>query len=1121
MSRPTGLSTYNEANANVEEGAPITYHACEDACSNAAGLENQLDKLPLISIVVPSYNQGCYLREALESIFRQEYPRLEVIVMDGGSNDDSVAIIRSFLDRIKHWQSQPDEGQSSAINQGIQYCTGDLVAWLNSDDYYWGDAFWKVGRAYSAFPDHGLYIGNGFRYIQREQKYQPFCRYHLALNREALIRGLDYILQPATFFNRSVWQRVGGLNANLRFCMDWDIIIRIASKHPAVLINDFLAVSREYEETKTNSGRMMRAVEICRMVQTHSGCEVTPGSLYFLLETLLGVTEDTASPELRRHLHEGIVAIRHDFARTYGNHDGFPETGDPQDHTHLPIASHDVPQRVYLLNDLRLPSISIVTPSFNQAAFLGRTLESILSQGYPKLETLVFDGGSSDGSIEVLKQYEDRLSYWESERDRGPAHAINKGLKRATGEIVGWLNSDDLLASDALWEVGRAFAKDPDLDMVYANAVYIDENDRLLVVDHGSYRTGLYRGEMQPLEQIPAYWSYIHSVPQPTVFFRRRLLESCGYLDESFHYIFDFELFWRFCWKAKIKKIERTQAFYRIHAASKTSDWNKFLVELYRFSRPWWPKVFSPHFFGTFRDFIKSYMNRRFGSRSQDFWFWGAAALVGLSAITSIGNPEALQLRLPSRKRELRQPSPPPQRKPDGKPGGLFNRTPDSPSLVIERNHLPYRSFFSSYYLPLYPGYSGGEIRDFHLLKHLLSISSVEFFSSFDSIPDQRKDLLSPYLDAVHSPETICARRPELLDPRSFRMLGRARLVNRLRRSGIPVVGPRYHLDASEKAPHVNAHSRNVIEEALRSRQPDFLFVSPQTNPLALALATHGLDTRLILASYDVEAVRVQRIAASQSGLQRLAMSLEARRAVSFERDNLARFDGIIAVSKLDKDIFISSYAFPAERVVVIENGVDPNYFRFTERKKMDRPHVVFVGSLGYLPNQQAAWRLLKQIMPLVWRRYPDAAVSIVGQCPEQGLVAQDDGRRIFVTGRVEDVRPYLADASLVCIPLISGSGTKYKVLEAMSAGVPVVCSPLAAEGLDLEDGTHLLVSHSDEQFAAAIGRLLADPAMSTAIARQAREQIVFRYAWDANLSNLDDWLDTLHLMPRRTNSTL
>jgi len=1076
------------------------------------------DNLPLISIVIPSFNQRYYLREALESIFRQDYPHLEVVVMDGGSTDGSVEVIQSYTNQLKYWQSQADAGQSAAINAGMCHCNGDIVAWLNSDDYYWGDSLWTVGRAYAAFPGHGLYIGNGFRFNQREKRYSPFCRRHLALNRAALIHGLDYLLQPATFFLRSAWEEVEGLKQDLRFCMDWDVIIRIAARYPAVLINEFLAVSREYEETKTSSGKMDRAIEIVRTIQSHSQQHVTPGSLFYLLETLLDVTDDRTTPQLRYHFYEAMNAIRQQLALQYGNGDGFPEQGDSQDSVYLPFATGSC-LRPARSSDDALPSISLITPSFNQAQFLGQTLESIFAQRYPRLETLVFDGGSNDGSVDVLRQYQDRLSYWVSEADRGPAHAINKGLARASGEVVGWLNSDDLLAEGALAEVGRAFAEDPELDMVFANALYIDEQNQLYPADHGEHRTSLYYGEMQPIQNMPAYWSYVYALPQPTVFFRRRLLARCGRLDESYHFIFDFELFWRFAWEAKIKKIERTQAFYRIHTASKTSDWNKFLVELYRFSRPWWPRLRTPEFRSTFRNYVKAYMRRRFGDRPRDVWFWGTAAVVGLSALTRVGNPEALRLRLPA-------PRPPAVTIAAESAGAETAATVDiaspaipelrSPSYQISRDRVRYRSMVCSYIWPRHPGHSGGEIRDFHLMRRLLAVSDVEAFALYASPPDAREDLLAPYLIALHTPETIRATRPDLVNPDAFRRSLKTRVSSKLRSINLPVPGPQYHLDVASQFPNIMACSRAALQEALIRRPPDFLFVSPQTNPVALILQTDRLPTRLIMASYDVEAVRLHRFAATQHGLPKITMDLEARRAVRYEHRNLAIYDGVIAVSELDRGIFIRDYGFEPERVLVIENSVDPDYFAFNPRQTVEQPQIIFVGSLTYLPNRQAAWRLIRQIMPCVRQRYPGACLWIVGQSPDAELLAESDGTRVVVTGKIDDVRPYLAHASLACVPLISGSGTKYKVLEALSVGVPMICSPLAIEGLDIEDGKHVLLGQSDEELAAAIVRLLDEPHLAAAMAREGRELVERRYTWDANLARLDDWLDTIIALPWR-----
>ena len=354
---------------------------------------------------------------------------------------------------------------------------------------------------------------------------------------------------------------------------------------------------------------------------------------------------------MRRPLEVAFAALREGFKRQVGNYDGFPERGDPQDSVYVPLVRGAEPLPPAGKETAALPSISVVMPSLNQARFLGRALDSAIGQGYPGLELLVFDGGSTDGSVDLLRGYEGRVTRWSSERDRGPAHAINKGLAAATGDVLGWLNSDDMLAEGALAAVGRAFADDPKLDMVVGNALYVDEADRLYLADHGGYRTGLYYGEVQPLERIPAYWAYVHAVPQPTVFFRRRLLEACGLLDESYHFIFDFELFFRFAARGKIRKLERTQAFYRIHAAAKTSDWWRFEVELYRFSRRLWPRAPSRAFRAIWRDFLLHYMRRHYPRGRHDRRFWPMAALAGLSAGTGLGNPESWSrlLRRPRR----------------------------------------------------------------------------------------------------------------------------------------------------------------------------------------------------------------------------------------------------------------------------------------------------------------------------------------------------------------------------------------------------------------------------------------------------------------------------------------
>jgi glycosyltransferase involved in cell wall biosynthesis len=427
----------------------------------------------------------------------------------------------------------------------------------------------------------------------------------------------------------------------------------------------------------------------------------------------------------------------------------------------------------------------------------------------------------------------------------------------------------------------------------------------------------------------------------------------------------------------------------------------------------------------------------------------------------------------------------------------------------------PYRSLFCGFYLPRHPGYSGGEIRDYHLLRHLLQISRVEFFAFHGEAPrdHERPDVLGPLLDGRYTPETLSAAE---VDHAAFRLNKAQRLTAQAHARGLPVIGPRHHWDAASRLPNARGYSLPHIQRRLREARPDFLFVSPQLNPIALTLGRGPMETRLVMASYDVEAVRVSRLAALGRGLPGLAQRLEARRAARFERDNLARFDGVIAVSDLDRGIFMERYGLPAERVLTLENGVDPGYFAFQPRPEDGPPAVVFVGSLGYPPNAQAAWRLMDGIMPLVRKRWPDARLHLVGQSPEQALQDRHAPPGDVVTGLVDDVRPWLAGAAVCCIPLAAGSGTKYKVLEALSAGVPVVCTRLALEGLDLRDGEHVRVADSDPEIAAAVVRVLGDPVAAQEHARRARREVEERHSWDAVLPRLDPWLAALRRLPVR-----
>lgn len=211
-----------------------------------------------------------------------------------------------------------------------------------------------------------------------------------------------------------------------------------------------------------------------------------------------------------------------------------------------------------------IPLVSIVTPSYNQAMYLEDTLSSVIYQDYPRIEYIVIDGGSTDGSQEIIHRYTDRLAYWMSESDRGQADAINKGLRRTTGDIVAWLNSDDLYMAGAVGEAVEALEANPQAGMVYADGLMVDAEGRLL----DKHR---YRG-YNVLDLF--CWNVLL---QPTVFMRRSALEAVGLLGEEYHLVLDHELWIRIAVQFPIVHVPSFWAVERSHADAKTvvqaADW--------------------------------------------------------------------------------------------------------------------------------------------------------------------------------------------------------------------------------------------------------------------------------------------------------------------------------------------------------------------------------------------------------------------------------------------------------------------------------------------------------------------------------------------------------------------
>jgi glycosyltransferase involved in cell wall biosynthesis len=220
------------------------------------------------------------------------------------------------------------------------------------------------------------------------------------------------------------------------------------------------------------------------------------------------------------------------------------------------------------------PSFSIVTPSFNQAAFIGEALESVHRQKWMDVEHLVMDGGSSDDTVQTLGSYSDRADWghlhWRSEPDRGQAHALNKGFAMARGDIVGWLNSDDRYLPSCFERIAGVFARHPEIDIVYGDYRFIDAAGNPQCV----------RREIEFSRFVLLYHRVLY-IPTTTTFFRRRVFEAGQYLNESLHYALDAEYFMRlarngFCFR----HLRALLADFRFQPQSKTcSSPNKQLEE--------------------------------------------------------------------------------------------------------------------------------------------------------------------------------------------------------------------------------------------------------------------------------------------------------------------------------------------------------------------------------------------------------------------------------------------------------------------------------------------------------------------------------------------------------------
>jgi glycosyltransferase involved in cell wall biosynthesis len=394
------------------------------------------------------------------------------------------------------------------------------------------------------------------------------------------------------------------------------------------------------------------------------------------------------------------------------------------------------------------------------------------------------------------------------------------------------------------------------------------------------------------------------------------------------------------------------------------------------------------------------------------------------------------------------------------------------------------RVLFVSQLLP-YPLDSGSKVRNYYLLRHLSQRHQVTLVSFVRTTQEaDLADKLRPLCEVVH---TVPLRRSR---PRDVSFLIRSFLRSR------PFLVERDWSPALAR-----------LVQRLHQEHPfDIVQVSPLTMaPYALALP----GVRRVVDCHDVISTLTSRAEPALPRCLRPLARIEAQRLSSYEPQTLRRMDCTLVVSEPDRST-LERLGVPPERLAVVPIGVDTD-LPLVRGEQGGSPAILHLGGLNYPPNLEGLRWFLSQILPCILAQLPDCRLYVVGRDPPRDVMevgARD--RRVSVVGRAPDVEPYLAGASLLAVPLLSGSGMRVKILEAFARGVPVVSTTLGYEGIEAVPGEHLLVADDPGDFADAVVRLAGDELLARRLTKNARRLAEEKYGWRCVGQALDGVYDDL-----------
>jgi len=387
----------------------------------------------------------------------------------------------------------------------------------------------------------------------------------------------------------------------------------------------------------------------------------------------------------------------------------------------------------------------------------------------------------------------------------------------------------------------------------------------------------------------------------------------------------------------------------------------------------------------------------------------------------------------------------------------------------------------------LLPLDKGGKLRTWHLMRHLARRHEITYLAFRE--PEQPAANVEGMKEVASRVETITRSEPtkgtlrfyadaalHLLDPLPY-AVGKYRSAEYRRRL-----------------------ARLLEEERFDLIVCDFLFPAvnlPKRLPCPAVMFTHNVESEIWRRHAETKS----------DAIGRLLYGAQYRRMLRYERRTLARFDGILAVSDADRDTFARLYPGAiAQPAHVVPTGVDTEYFA-PSAGSLQPARLIFTGSMDWLPNEDAMIYFCRDVLPAIRAEVPDVALTIVGRTPTPAVKKLAEERGVTVTGRVDDVRPFMRDASVYIVPLRIGGGTRLKIFEAMAMGKAVVSTTIGAEGLPVTDGEHVLLADDPATFARAVVHLIRDTGHRTRIEAAARALVLARYDWSAVAGELEDAL--------------